>query len=77
MCFLLKQKEVFRQRERERERERERGERERFTDLYRHSHECKHANKAIVSTSNTVLVIQRFVETKDLNYKRGRKNEKM
>ena len=31
-----------------RERERER-ERERFTDLYRYSHDCKHANKAMVS----------------------------
>ena len=52
MCFLLKQKEVFRQSEREREREKERereGERERFTDLYRYSHDCKHANKAMVS----------------------------
>ena len=51
MCFLLKQKEVFHQsvRERERERQRERD-RERFTDLYRYSHDCKHANKAMVST---------------------------
>ena len=35
-------------RERERERERERD-RERFTDLCRYSHDCKHANKAMVS----------------------------
>ena len=35
-------------RERERERERQRD-RKRFTDLYRYSHDCKHANKAMVS----------------------------
>ena len=36
------------ERERERERETERD-RERFTDLCRYSHDCKHANKAMVS----------------------------
>ena len=35
-------------RERERERDRDRN-RERFTDLYRYSHDFKHANKGMVS----------------------------
>ena len=46
----------MRERERERERDRETDrqteretDRERFTDLCRYSHDCKHANKAMVS----------------------------
>ena len=54
MCFLLKQKEVFRQSERERERE---TERERFTDLYRYSHDCIHANKSMVSPEKMSFLI--------------------
>ena len=61
MCFLLKQKEVFRQSVREREREREReSERERerksVTDLCRYRHDCKHANKAMVSPEKMLFL---------------------
>ena len=46
MCFLLKQKEVFRLSMCVREIERER---EIFTDFYQYSHDCKHAYKAMAS----------------------------
>ena len=64
---FLKQKEIFRQSCRERERERER-----FTDLY---HDCKHANKAMVSPEKMSCLFFMTSNTEiDRVYKRDRKS---
>ena len=80
MCFLLKQKVVFRQsvRERERQRQTER-QRQRFTDLYRYSHDSKHANKAMVSPEKMSFLF--FFMTSNSKIRRderqGEKDEKI